>query len=59
MYEENGELIITSNEDVEGCEDDEYVTANVIEENTEEAYSWALIVEQVVFNDLQILMLAL
>ena len=48
VYEENGELIITKDGDVEGCEEDEFITANVIEEDIEETFSWALIVEQVI-----------
>ena len=58
MYEENGELIITNDGDVEGCEEDEFITANVIEEDIEETFSWALIVEQVILTDLHDLMLA-
>ena len=47
ILEEIEEFIIINNESISDCDDDEYVTANIIEENIEEYYHWALCVEQV------------
>jgi len=46
ILEEIEEFIIINNESISDCDDDEYVTANIIEENIEEYYHWALCVEQ-------------
>ena len=50
VFEENEELVIINEPAVEGLEDDEYVNAHEIQENPEELYNWALVVEQVQNN---------
>ena len=49
--EEASELIIINKpgDDVANdCDDDEYVTAALIEEDSDDLYCWALVVEQVI-----------
>ena len=50
VFEENEELVIINEAALEGLEDDEYVNAHEIQENPEELYNWALVVEQVKNN---------
>ena len=50
MGEEASDLIIINKpgDDVANdCDDDEYVTAALIEEDSDDLYCWALVVEQV------------
>ena len=50
--EEASELIIINKpgDDVANdCDDDEYVTAALIEEDSDDLYCWALVVEQVIW----------